>query len=233
MEKVLHQENILEIKNFLEPEYCKSLIEYLDGNDGEAWAPICFPGVLGANVGMPSATEKISIEDMSKIRESMHSKVEEFLGRKVKNVTMSGHKYPTGSFAAPHSDSADVDGELSAWQMNKYASILYLNEEYSGGQVYFPQHDVEIAPSAGSLLVFEGSPAYLHGVKEITSGDRFTILAFWDNEEAVYSKEFLDEKTELQKKALEYVESNHDYGDHNGKSFGKQNPEDLYSILGD
>jgi hypothetical protein len=233
MEKILHQEKILEIKNFLDSDYCKDLIAYLDNDQGDAWAPICFPGVLGANVGSPTPTETISTEDMGKIREKMHKEVEDFMQKKVKNVTMSGHKFPVGSFAEPHSDSNDEEGEAGAWQMNKYASILYLNKDYSGGEVYFPQHDVEISPEAGSLLVFQGSPSYLHGVKEITSGDRFTILAFWDNEDSKYSKEFLDEKANMQKEALDYVESNHDYGDYNGKSFGKQNPEDLYTILGE
>jgi hypothetical protein len=236
MSKILHEENILEIKNFLEPDYCQDLIEYLDKNNeesGDNWKPVCFPGVLGGNVGEPQPTDKISVEDMGKIRDKMHASLEEFLGKKVKNVTMSAHKFPEGSYALPHSDSADIDGSYGAWQMNKYACILYLNSGYEGGQVYFPQHDIEVAPEAGSALLFEGSPQYLHGVKEITSGERFTILTFWDDFDAVYEKDFLDQKVDQQKEALEYVENMHDYGDHSGKSFGRQNPEDLYGILSD
>jgi predicted 2-oxoglutarate/Fe(II)-dependent dioxygenase YbiX len=233
LQKIYHKKNILEIAQFFEKEYCLDVIEFLDGNDddGDRWNPICFPSVLGVNVGEPKATKNISVEDMGKIRDRMHAAVEEFLGKRVKNVTMSGHKYPTGSYADPHSDSSELDGTPNAWQMNKYACILYLNDNYSGGELYFPQHELDIAPGAGRLLIFEGSHEYLHGVREITSGDRFTILAFWDNESSVYDKKFLDEKVKLQRDALDYVESSHDYGEYNGRTFGKQKPEDLYGIL--
>lgn len=233
MERVNHHPQIAEFKNFFDEEYCSQIIEFLDGNDddGDKWNPICFPSVLGVNVGEPNATEYVSVEDMGKIRDKMLVAMEEVIGRKLKNVTMSGHKYPTGSWAAPHSDSSELDGTPNAWQMNKYACILYLNANYEGGAIYFPQHNLDIHPEAGSLLAFQGSHEFLHGVREITSGDRFTILAFWDDAEAVYDKEFLDQKVEEQRTALDYVESSHDYGQYNGRSFGKQNAEDLYSVL--
>jgi predicted 2-oxoglutarate/Fe(II)-dependent dioxygenase YbiX len=235
MEKISHHPKIVEIKNFFDEQYCLNVIDFLDGNDddGDNWNPICFPSVLGVNVGEPKSTDKISVEDMGKIRDKMHQAVQDVIGRPVKNVTMSGHKYPTGSYADPHSDSSELDGTPNAWQMNKYACILYLNKSYTGGEIYFPQHNLDISPGAGSLVVFEGSHEYLHGVREITSGDRFTILAFWDNAEAVYDKDFLVQKTEDQRVALDYVESSHDYGQYNGRTFGKQKPEDLYGILGE
>jgi hypothetical protein len=235
MEKISHHPKIVEIKNFFDEQYCLDVIDFLDGNDddGDNWNPICFPSVLGVNVGEPKSTDKISVEDMGKIRDKMHQVVQDVIGRPVKNVTMSGHKYPTGSYADPHSDSSELDGTPNAWQMNKYACILYLNKSYTGGEIYFPQHNLDISPGAGSLVVFEGSHEYLHGVREITSGDRFTILAFWDNAEAVYDKDFLVQKTEDQRVALDYVESSHDYGQYNGRTFGKQKPEDLYGILGE
>jgi predicted 2-oxoglutarate/Fe(II)-dependent dioxygenase YbiX len=235
VETVSHHPKIVEIKNFFDEQYCLDVIDFLDGNDddGDNWNPICFPSVLGVNVGEPKSTDKISVADMGKIRDKMHQAVQDVIGRPVKNVTMSGHKYPTGSYADPHSDSSELDGTPNAWQMNKYACILYLNKSYTGGEIYFPQHNLDISPGAGSLVVFEGSHEYLHGVREITSGDRFTILAFWDNAEAVYDKDFLVQKTEDQRVALDYVESSHDYGQYNGRTFGKQKPEDLYGILGE
>lgn len=234
MEKVYHHPKIVEIKNFLDEQYCLDVIKFFEGNgeDEDNWNPICFPSVLGVNVGLPKPNGNISVEDMGKIRDKMHAAVEEVLGIEVKNVTMSGHKYPVGSYAAPHSDSSELDGTPNAWQMNKYACILYLNANYEGGAIYFPQHDLDIHPGPASLLVFEGSHEYLHGVREITAGDRFTILAFWDDKDAVYDKEFLDQKVEDQRTALDYVESSHDYGKYNGRTFGKQNAEDLYPILG-
>ena len=234
MNKVYHHPQIIEIKEFLDKQYCLDVIEFLDGNDddGDNWNPICFPSVLGVNVGEPKPTDKISVADMGSIRDKMHTAVKEVMGKPVKNVTMSGHKYPTGSYADPHSDSSELDGTPNAWQMNKYACILYLNDSYEGGAIYFPQYNIDIHPGAGSLVVFEGSHEYLHGVREITNGDRFTILAFWDDENSTYDKEFLDKKVELQRTALDYVESSHDYGNYNGRTFGKQKPEDLYSILG-
>lgn len=54
------------------------------------------------------------------------------------------------------------------------ATLLYLNDDYEGGEIYFPDYDIYIKPKAGDLVTFPDNPNFVHGVRPISSGVRFT-----------------------------------------------------------
>lgn len=49
-------------------------------------------------------------------------------------------------------DSSFVDGMTPQWQ--HYEVILFLNDDYEGGEIYFPEKDIIVTPRAGSVLMF-------------------------------------------------------------------------------
>lgn len=57
---------------------------------------------------------------------------------------------------------------------NDIATLVYLNDEYSGGEIYFPEIGLEFKPKPGDLLCFPDNPNFIHGVKKIESGVRYT-----------------------------------------------------------
>jgi hypothetical protein len=109
--------------------------------------------------------------------------------RKVQPNTSHAQKWDVGGFAAPHSDNSDFDGKPNAFEINKYVGILYLNDNYEGGTLYFPEHDIEFKPKAYSYICFPGGVENIHGVKEILEGTRYTMVSFWDFADAEYSEE--------------------------------------------
>lgn len=61
----------------------------------------------------------------------------------------------------------------------RYATILYLNEEYSDGELFFPKKGIELKPKPGSLLIFPGTKDYEHGVKHVGDGPiRYVLVGF-------------------------------------------------------
>ena len=58
-----------------------------------------------------------------------------------------------------------------------FSSIVYWVNDFDGGEIYFPQDEIEIKPKAGSLIYWENP--ILHGVKEITKGNRYASSFFW------------------------------------------------------
>lgn len=57
--------------------------------------------------------------------------------------------------------------------------VLYINDDYNGGNLRFVDHDFEIKPKAGSLLVFPSTDDYEHGVMTVEPGPtRYAIPAF-------------------------------------------------------
>jgi hypothetical protein len=52
--------------------------------------------------------------------------------------------------------------------------MLYFNEDFEGGEIYFPNLDYQYKPVKGAALIFPCNE-YLHGVKAITKGYRYTM----------------------------------------------------------
>lgn len=59
------------------------------------------------------------------------------------------------------------------------SGVLYLNDDYEGGEIYFPEQDIKIKPEAGSLVMFPSSRPYFHHPLPVTSGSKYMVPFFW------------------------------------------------------
>ncbi len=92
-----------------------------------------------------------------------------------------GHDYEKLSRNNLNKDFLDTFGKM--FQTKHYSSLLYLNEDYVGGELYFPEYNFSIKPEIGTLICFKGDENNLHGVKKVESGIRYTISLFWEDTE--------------------------------------------------
>ena len=186
---------IVEIPNFVDADTAHRLIEYFE-NGPETWDVIAFYGSFGMGLN-PSPDELAKFELPSDIFDTINRNtklaVELVFDREVKPNTAHAQKWTEGAFAYPHSDNSDFHGTPTAFAINKYFAILYLNDDYEGGELYFPDHGIEIKPNKYSIYILPGGVENIHGVKEILSGERHTMLSFWDFADAVYTPERLSE----------------------------------------
>lgn len=62
----------------------------------------------------------------------------------------------------------------------QWAAVLYINDDYTGGELFFPKfNDFSLKPAAGSLVIFPGTEQYEHGVRPVGPGPvRYVIPAF-------------------------------------------------------
>lgn len=93
-------------------------------------------------------------------------------------------KWWEGHEMFPHADREHPDGSEHRTPWRSYASVIYLNEDYRGGEIYFPELGIEIAPSQGSMLAFGGSLDFLHGVRKIEHGVRYTCPSWFTHDRA-------------------------------------------------
>ena len=64
-----------------------------------------------------------------------------------------------------------------------FTSMLYLNSDFEGGDLYFPQHNnFTVTPGPGVLAIFSGDLDHFHGITPITSGLRYTHTTFWSKD---------------------------------------------------
>lgn len=57
---------------------------------------------------------------------------------------------------------------------NDIATLIYINDNYDGGEIYFPEHGVGFKPQPGDLLCFPDNPDFVHGVKPVQGSVRYT-----------------------------------------------------------
>jgi hypothetical protein len=93
-------------------------------------------------------------------------------------------RWPVGSVQQPHADkelhTGPDAGKPNAFPHYDIASLFYLNDDYEGGTLYFPVQGVEIRPKVGAAYFFPGDRNYIHGVREVTAGTRYTSPFFWN-----------------------------------------------------
>lgn len=83
-----------------------------------------------------------------------------------------------GNSQSPHSDKQLNDGTPNPFPTYDINSIIYWNDNFEGGDIYYPDHGIHLEIEAGMAIAHPGDVNYLHGIKEITSGVRWTSPAF-------------------------------------------------------
>ena len=90
-------------------------------------------------------------------------------------------KYKKGGFYKAHFDGFN-DGESGKQKMNPdgqrmFTSILYLNDDFEGGKLYFPKFGFTYVPQklAGVFFISDGEK-WRHGITSVESGSRSTLL---------------------------------------------------------
>lgn len=92
--------------------------------------------------------------------------------------------YDVGGHYVPHIDSESKWitplGE-SSWRKvvdRDLSIVLFINDEYDGGDFVFPDLKIRIRPEPGMLLCFPSNHHYVHAVEPVTKGKRYSIVCW-------------------------------------------------------
>lgn len=88
-----------------------------------------------------------------------------------------------GGSMKPHLDGPpEYNSPFEQHQVDSLGANFYLNDDYDGGELYYPELDFYYKPVPNSVVIHRGdrTDLYRHGVSEITSGWRlgFGMFAF-------------------------------------------------------
>jgi len=78
----------------------------------------------------------------------------------------------------PHADDM-TNTDTKGYEDNAFGSVIYLNENYTGGKTYYPDYGIEVTPETGKLAVHPGNVNHIHGVTKVEENMRYTIASFW------------------------------------------------------
>jgi Rps23 Pro-64 3,4-dihydroxylase Tpa1-like proline 4-hydroxylase len=60
------------------------------------------------------------------------------------------------------------------------SSVMYLNDEYEGGELYFPNFDLIIKPEYGDIVLFPSTFIYSHAALPVKSGTKYAAVTMFD-----------------------------------------------------
>lgn len=83
-------------------------------------------------------------------------------------------KYNVGAYMGPHVDSTDK----TISKFPTISMVVYLNDDYEGGEIEFPKQDISLKPEAGSIIIFPSYDPYTHDPKPVISGDKYMSPVF-------------------------------------------------------
>jgi hypothetical protein len=126
--------------------------------------------------------QKINIEVYNIINKYIE-KMRHFLERSF-NVGLSSRppviiKWRPGMEQRPHADKQTNDGKPNPFPTYDINSLFYYNDNFEGGELYYPDHDLIVIPKPGLAVAHPGDINYLHGVKPVISGERYTTPSFY------------------------------------------------------
>lgn len=209
--------DIVVYENFIDAETSAKLIKVLDRHaelGTISWMPISFyesySSVLPQDNDEHVIAEGLPSDIFTQIKKGIIDAVASVHDLDPKIISQIGYhtqKWEPGAYARKHSDNTDEHGNSGAFTRSRYAAFLYLNDDFDGGLLNFPDHNVSIKPKVGMLATFDGGFNNMHEVTLITKGIRYTIGSFWDDrEEDAYPQELRDAWAEEMKKTRAYQE---------------------------
>jgi hypothetical protein len=60
------------------------------------------------------------------------------------------------------------------------SSCMYLNDDYEGGELWFPILDITYKPKRGDIVMFPSTFIYAHAAKVVTDGVKYSAVTMFD-----------------------------------------------------
>ncbi len=91
-------------------------------------------------------------------------------------------KWSRGQPMPAHADNAFPDGKDHPTAFRDFAGVIYLNNDFLGGELYYEPQKLIVVPKPGLLVVFPGGMSHMHGVRAIESGTRYTSPSWYSRD---------------------------------------------------
>ena len=95
--------------------------------------------------------------------------------------------YPVGGHYIEHNDAETFhDGEWRKIADRDVSFLFYLNSEFGGGELEFPELGLTIKPKKGMMIAFPSYKEYVHKVHPVTWGHRYTLVSWVGTKQKLY-----------------------------------------------
>jgi len=189
------EKNIVEIENFMTEEEQTYLLEFAKNNKhwditesqwNENGNIIYDHRVWENRVATLKTLEKTDpkvIEILNSVIDRLKVTIEEYFDVVAWPTYPAIVRWPVGSMQFPHADKELHEGP-DAGTPNEFpwydiGTVFYLNDDYVGGELYFPKQNITFKTKSRGAYFFPGDMNYIHGVNVVKEGTRYTCPFFW------------------------------------------------------
>ena len=142
------------------------------------------------------------LDDLSAKSTSYLFHIGDRINEEVKPLTNSPHLFSTDMYIDAVIDCALSSQPSSWWETHN--SILFLNDNYEGGEIVFNDLGIEVTPRMGSLLVYPGSYSIetrpIHGTAYRMLSKHTDQPEFRQSDESFTKRPFMFQNEKPQKK---------------------------------
>jgi hypothetical protein len=180
MEKVNIDENIIIIKNFISKEECDLIIKSAESCSQSDWD-------IYTNSKRDSRNEwSDRILDFKKAKnfDDSTKKIIDEIFLKLQFLLNIHYKFNYqysemfAIYRTKINQRMKVHYDQGGDSKVKYGAVLYLNDDYEGGEIYYPNVNIKIKPQCGDLVIHPTDLKYSHGVKTVKNGIRYCTTTF-------------------------------------------------------
>jgi hypothetical protein len=166
------------LKNVLSPDECQELINATEAH-GFKRASL-YTDIFGKEYFSDTRKSERCIVDSPQFVAALESRLRPYLPTEFRSGKLKGInerlrflKYTAGDEFKPHKDGKTIDTDGSA---SKLSLLIYLNDNYAGGQTEFMNNDLEwapIVPETGMVVLYDQT--LTHRVPPLTGGCKYVI----------------------------------------------------------
>jgi len=166
------------IPNFVSKEDCRNLVACYEANKAlalntpqEFWngRPLYFESIPESHRDMKLRIHAIAFNQVPLITKHFNHPKQIF------PETVNLVIWPPGYEMTPHIDNAHLDGTSNGMDWRTFSAVVYINDDYEGGEIYFPRINETIKPTCGLLVAFSSGARHMHGVRGVRKGIRYTL----------------------------------------------------------
>jgi 2OG-Fe(II) oxygenase superfamily len=99
-------------------------------------------------------------------------------------------KYTPGQHFQEHADHG--------YSYSATVSLVgYPNDDYEGGELFFPKININVKPEAGDLFIFPSTYLFSHVAKPVKSGTKYSLVTMLDYNDHAHNEKFYKLRKEM------------------------------------
>jgi predicted 2-oxoglutarate/Fe(II)-dependent dioxygenase YbiX len=178
-------------ENYIDRKYADELVAYAEQRPGQPLMVIDNEASTPDNiVKVPDArrvTERVNLGERRQeindlVREVFVQLAKQCVGKELDWYEAPDlMRYREGGFYMSHADSENMDPKTQKWSKvidRDLSLLIYLNQDFEGGELSFYQFNYQVWPRAGGVAMFPSDHRYQHQAEKVTKGVRYAIVSW-------------------------------------------------------